>query len=352
MSTVKLTIDNKEITANTHMTLLTAAQSNGIHIPTLCYMDGIHDTYSCRICVVEVEGAKTLLPACVTKVAEGMVVRTNTEAVLTARRMIINLLFAEGNHNCYTCESNGDCKLQDIAYELGIEEQAFKYDNPRDFFYDDSSPMIIRDEQKCILCRRCVTACNELVVNKVLNYGYRGSNTQIVCDNNLDMGESTCVQCGECVQKCPVGALTEKKAKGLARKWETKAVRTTCPYCGVGCQLELNVKGDKIISVDGADALPNRGRLCIKGRFGYDFIYSPDRLTYPQIKENGQFRRATWDEALDLIANKFKETIEKYGADSVGGVSCARSINEDSYAMQKLFRQGFGTNNIDHCARV
>lgn len=352
MSTVKLTIDNREIVADAQSTVLKAARDNGIKIPTLCYLDGVHDTFSCRICVVEVEGARTLLPACVTQVAEGMVVRTNTETVLAARRMIINLLFAEGEHNCYSCEANGDCRLQDIAYDLGIEDQPFKYDHPKDYVYDDSSPMIIRDERKCILCRRCVTACNELVVNKVLNYGYRGSNTRIVCDHDVEMGKSSCVQCGECVQKCPVGALIPKKAKGLARTWEMKKVRTTCPYCGVGCQLELNVKGDRIIKVNGWDALPNREHLCVKGRFGYDFIYSPDRLSYPQIKENGQFRRASWDEALDLIASKFKETIEKYGPDSVGGVSCARSINEDSYAMQKLFRQAFKTNNIDHCARV
>jgi formate dehydrogenase major subunit len=165
--------------------------------------------------------------------------------------------------------------------------------------------------------------------------------------------DSNCVFCGQCVQVCPVGALTEKKAKGKGRSYSTKKVRTTCPYCGVGCQLYLHMKGDQIVKITGVEeGSPNKGRTCVKGRFGYDFIYSKDRLTSPLIKENGEFREASWDEALDLVANKFKQIISESGPDAIAGVSCARSINEDSYQMQKLFRAVIGTNNIDHCART
>ena len=205
------------------------------------------------------------------------------------------------------------------------------------------------------MCGRCVRGCNEVQVNQAIQIGYRGHHNKIVAKSDLPYKDSDCVFCGECVQSCPVGALTEKKAKGLARSWETHKVRTTCPYCGVGCQLWLHMKGSQIVKVTGVEgAAPNQGRLCVKGRFGYDFIYSPERLTTPLIrdKKGGELREASWDEALDLVAGKIKETIDKHGPDALAGVSCARSINEDSYQMQKLFRAVIKTNNIDHCART
>jgi formate dehydrogenase alpha subunit len=348
-----VTIDNKKVTAENTMTILDVARQNGIHIPTLCHIEGIHDNHSCRLCVVEIEGARILQPACGTKVADGMVIRTDSEKVVDARKNIVNILLSTGEHNCISCESNGDCELQNAAYSLGIDAPKFNIKKSEGAMQvDSSSEMIVRDNKKCILCRRCVIACNDIVVNDVLGMGFRGSDTVVVCDNDKPMGESSCVQCGECVQKCPVGALTEKKSLGMARTWETKKVRTTCPYCGVGCQMYLHMKGDQIVRVTGVeDAQPNKGSLCVKGRFGYDFIYSKERLTKPLIKENGKFREASWDEALDLVASKFKEIISKYGPDAVAGISSARSINEDSYNMQKLFRAVFKSRNIDHCAR-
>lgn len=351
---INLTIDNKKVQGQEGQTILQIAKANGIHIPTLCYMEGIHEINSCRICVVEVEGMRNLQPSCSLKAANNMVVRTNTDKVISARRTIVNLMLASGEHNCLICEASGNCELQNAAYELGIEMPDFTIEPSKKPVHDDTSPMIIRDNKKCILCKRCVVACNDIVDNGVLGLGQRGSETVIVCDNDKPMGESSCVQCGECVQRCPVGALIEKKAVGKARSWETKKVRTTCTYCGVGCQLNLHMKGEEIVKVTGVEkALPNDGRLCVKGRFGYDFIYSDERLTSPLIKEkDGSFREASWDEALDLVANKFKEIIKNHGPEAVAGVSCARSTNENSYQMQKLFRAVFQSQNVDHCARV
>ncbi len=347
-----LFIDGREIAIESNKSVLQIAKENNIYIPSLCYHPKLGPASKCRVCVVEVDGMRALQTACSLMPAEGMSVRTSTERVIEARKMVVNLLLANGNHNCISCEVNGDCELQDAAYHLGIEVPAFLVEEREE--RDDSSAFIMRDFNKCIQCGRCIEGCNRMVVNEVLDFGFRGGHTKVICDSDKPMGESSCVQCGECVQLCPVGALIEKKGIGKARAWETRKVRTTCPYCGVGCQLQLHVKGDQIIRVTGVEgAQPNQGYLCVKGRYGYDFIYSKDRLTSPLIREaNGEFREAGWDEALDLVAGKFKQIIKEYGPDAIAGVSCARSINEDSYNMQKLFRGVIGTNNIDHCART
>jgi formate dehydrogenase major subunit len=203
------------------------------------------------------------------------------------------------------------------------------------------------------MCGRCVQACNEVQVNNAISFGYRGAKAKIVAGTDVPLKDSDCVFCGECVQACPVGALVEKKALGRWRVWDERRFRTTCPYCGVGCQLLLHVVDGRIVKVTGVeDAAPNQGRLCVKGRFGYDFIYSPERLKTPLIREKDGFRASSWPEALDLVAAKFSRIIAESGPDALAGVSCARSINEDSYQMQKLFRAVFKTNNIDHCART
>jgi formate dehydrogenase major subunit len=192
-----------------------------------------------------------------------------------------------------------------------------------------------------------------MVVNSAISFGYRGADSKVVAKGDMAYHESDCVFCGQCVEVCPVGALTEKKALGMGLAGEMKKVRTTCPYCGVGCQMWLHVKDGRITKVTAIEsAEPNKGRLCVKGRFGYDFIYSEDRLQTPLIKENGVFRPASWDEALDMVADRFIDIVKKHGSDAIAGVSCARSLNEDSYQMQKLFRAVIGTNNIDHCART
>jgi NADP-reducing hydrogenase subunit HndD len=367
-------LNGNQVKFNPGVTILEAAEAFGVVIPTLCHLKGATPTGACRICIVEVEGARNLLPACSTPVAQGMKVLTESLKVVEARKTILELMLSSGNHNCAAvspknwtdfqfqvnkeedtlelCPVWGDCKLQDLAFQYQVKSDRFEPSKTK-YPVETISPMIVRDYSRCILCGRCVQACNEIQVNRAINFGYRGADSKIIAAGDRPLMSSDCVFCGECIQACPVGALVEKKSRYKWRPWKTTTVRTTCPYCGVGCQQLLHVQDGKIVKVTGVeDAEPNKGRLCVKGRFGYDFIYSEERLKTPLIKENGSFREASWDEALDLVANKIKEVIKTSGPDAIAGVSCARSINEDSYQMQKLFRAAIGTNNIDCCART
>jgi len=375
MASQTFVLNGRRVSFAPGQTILEAAEENGVSIPTLCHLKGTTPTGACRICVVEVQGARTLPAACATPVSEGMVVATESPKVVAARKATLELLLSSGNHNCAIgvqvgrqwteqqlrqateeaeelCPSWGDCRLQDLAFRY--QASADRYPQPETAFDTElASPMIVRDFSRCILCGRCVQACNEVQVNRAISFGYRGQQSKIVAAGDRPLIDSDCVFCGECVQACPTGALVEKKARYRWRPWEVTKIRTTCPYCGVGCQQHLHVKDGRIVKVTGVeDAEPNRGRLCVKGRFGYDFIYSEDRLQTPLIREGGRLRQASWDEALDLVADRIRSISNESGPDAIAGVSCARSINEDSYQMQKLFRAAIGTNNIDHCART
>ncbi|MCK9265163.1 MAG: 2Fe-2S iron-sulfur cluster-binding protein, partial [Deltaproteobacteria bacterium] len=281
---MKVTINNKPCNATEGQTILEVARAHGVYIPTLCYHEKAGAPARCRACVVEVKGRPGLVTSCDTTVSGGMEIVTDSKRVIEAQRFVIKLAISSGNHDCIICEKGGECELQDAAYHLKIEDQDIRNGkHPADF--DDSSAFIRLDHTRCILCGRCVEACNHVVVNRAAKVVSRGYHARIGFGLGATMGDSACVQCGQCIQICPVGALTAKKSIGEARFQDIEKVRTTCPYCGVGCQLELKVRDGRIVKVNAVeDAEPNKGRLCVKGRFGYDFIYSEDRLTTPLIK--------------------------------------------------------------------
>jgi predicted molibdopterin-dependent oxidoreductase YjgC len=371
-------IDGHELTYAQGETILQVAHRNGIDIPTLCYMKGVSPTGACRMCLVEVEGARTLVASCAMPAAPNMVVHTETLRVMRARRMNLELLLASGHHNCLVhdldmdswtdfqlnamatkehleiCPVYGDCRLQELGIKYQIRTNRFAPSEPH-YPIETVNPFIVRDLSRCILCGRCVQACNEIQVNNAISFGYRGSSAKIVAKGDRALKDSDCVFCGECVQACPVGALLPKGDLELPDrlKGETKMVRTTCSYCGVGCQLYLHVRGNRVIKVTGVEDLgPNYGSLCVKGRFGNDFIHDKDRLRTPLIRENGSFREASWDEALNLVAQKLGQIKQESGPDAIGVLSSARITNEENYLAQKLTRAVIGTNNIDHCARL
>jgi formate dehydrogenase major subunit len=351
---VNLNIDGRAVEASESQTILEVARALGCDIPTLCYHPKVGASGLCRICAVEVEGARTLVMACNTPVRDGMVVKTATPQVLGARRMIVELLLADGDHDCLSCEMAGSCELQRAAYQLGIRQRTFEPLHTH-VELDTSHPMIVRDHNKCINCFRCIKACNAVVVNEVLDMGYRGARSVVVADQDRPLGASSCVGCGECVQICPTGALVEKKALGRGRVWDLEKIRTTCPYCGVGCQLELHVDraANEVVKVTGVEGVPpNDGMLCVKGRFAYDFPAHPGRLTAPLLKKDGVQVPVSWDEALDFTARRLAEIKDQHGPDSIVGVACARDASENSYATMKFMRAVVGTNNIDHCART
>ena len=349
-----IVIDGRRIEAKEGRTVLEASREAGFYVPSLCFHPKVGQSGLCRICVVEIEGSRGLVIACDTPVREGMVVRTATGPVIEARRLIVELLLADGTHDCLACEMCGACELQDAAYHLGITRPSYPLSQePRPL--DSSHPMIVRDPNRCIHCFRCIRACNEVVVNEVLDMAYRGHRSVVVADQNAALGASSCVGCGECVQLCPTGALTERKAVGRGRAWNLRKVRTTCPYCGVGCQVHLHVddSAGRVVKVTGVEgAPPNDGMLCIKGRFAYDFPSSQKRLTRPLVKKDGKHVPISWDEALDFAANRLGEIRAKHGPDSIAGIASSRDTNENDYAMMKFMRAVLGTNNIDNCART
>ena len=347
-----LSLNGREVAFQAGETILETARRNGVYIPTICHMEGLAATAACRICVVEDASSGKLLTACSTPARENMTLLTESKRVVSSRKNTLELLLASGKHDCILCPAVGECTLLDLAYRYSVTGTSFPRQIPP-YDLEAVNPFILRDFSKCILCGRCVRACQEIQVNNAISIGYRGKQSKIVAAGDRPLKDSDCVFCGECVQSCPTGALVAKDARFRPRLWETEKVRTTCPYCGVGCQMNLHVKDNQIHRVTGVDSvLPNEGSLCVKGRYGFDFVSSPERLAQPLIREDGRFREASWDEALDACAAGLKESISRYGPDSSAVLSSARVTNEENYLVQKFARAVLGTNNIDHCARL
>ncbi len=354
---MKIFIDSQAVDARPGQTVLQAAREKEIHIPALCYHPRLEPEGRCRACVVEVAGREGLSESCTLEAAEGMEVSTISEAVLAARRTVVELLLSTGHHDCRSCEKNGDCGLQEMAADLGIESPSFSF--PRRLApVDDSSPGIIRDLNRCILCGRCVAACRNNVVNQVLDYAGRGAATTIACDIDRPLGESSCVLCGECVQVCSAGALIHRSLRGKAPALDAEAVKATCPYCGVGCQIDLFVKDNELLHAAGHEdrweEQPNKGMLCVKGRFGLDFVQSADRLQRPLLRRSrsAALEEVSWDEALDFTAGKMRRIREDHGPDALGFFASGKVTNEENYALMRFARGVVGTHNIDHCARL
>ena len=349
-------IDGIPVEVEKGTTILQAAESVGIKIPTLCYIKGLMPDGSCRMCMVEIEnrGWSKLDTACSAHVSEGDVIQTKSEKVIASRRGVLDLLLSNHKTDCFSCEGNGSCKLQDYCFEYGVEKTSYEGEMT-EFPIDDSNPFFTFNPNLCILCHRCVNTCNKIVGRGAIDTAERGFNSRISTPFGVPLRESSCESCGNCVAACPTGALSSKRRKNY-RPWQVeKKVLTTCPHCATGCQYYLVVKDGKIVDTEAAEGPSNKGLLCVKGRSGsFDFVHSPERLTHPLIKnkETGEFEQASWEEALDLVASKFLEIKKKYGPDSLAGFACSRSPNEDIYMMQKLVRCAFETNNVDNCARV
>ena len=344
MEKISLTIDGQQVKAKKGMTVLEAVQAAGIYIPTLCHDPDLEPYGACRLCVVEIENVPGLPIACTTLATDGMVVHTETPAVNQVRHNVVELLTADHPSDCLTCPQNQQCELQKVAAYLGITREPFPK-TTRVFPVDISNPFFDLDRNRCILCARCTRACNEITGVGAIDLSYRGYETKVTTFGDKLLLESICQSCGECVTHCPTGALAPKESRQ-----PTHEVLTICPYCGVGCQMYLGIRGGQVISVRArSEGSPNRGWLCVKGRYGIsEFIHHPERLTTPLVRRNGKLAEATWDEALDLVASK----LANYKNDEVAVISSAKCTNEDNYVIQKLARVALGTNNVDHCARL
>jgi predicted molibdopterin-dependent oxidoreductase YjgC len=345
---VTLTIADKKITVPENTTVLEAARRNGIHIPTLCDDPRLEPHGGCRLCLVQVKGMPRLVTSCTTPVSEGMDIEVTNELIERQRRTIVELLLSDHPNDCMVCERAGDCTLQELAYFYNLRSNRF-YGERRQYTKKDLNPFIERDMEKCILCGKCVRVCDEIQGLGAIDISGRGFTAKVSTSFEKDLN---CEFCGQCVSICPTGALIGKQSLGKGRQKDVKEVETICTYCGCGCNLTLHVSRDEVVRVTSKQDTINEGWLCVKGRFGYSFINSPDRLTTPLIRKDGKLTPASWDEALGYIAEKLTAIKAKHGPDAIGGLSSARCTNEENYLFQKFIRAGVGTNNVDHCARL
>jgi len=357
---VEFKLNGRTVVGRSDEPIIETARKNGVVIPHLCHGGRIRSDGNCRACMVEIKGERVLAPSCCRIPKDGMEVWSESERALKSQKMVIELLLADMPEKRYTRRN----KVDSWAKRLGLGRPRFPArTQPR---ADLSHPAIAVNLDACIQCTRCVRACREEQVNDVIGYAFRGEHSQIVFDLDDPMGASTCVACGECVQVCPTGALMPAREVGLAEV--DRKVDSVCPYCGVGCLLTYHVKDNRILHVEGANGPANAGRLCVKGRYGFDYVNHRQRLTLPLVRKAGvpktkdfavdpdrwqdAFREATWEEALDLAANGLAAIRDRSGARSLAGFGSAKGTNEEAYLFQKLVRTGFGSNNVDHCTRL
>jgi formate dehydrogenase major subunit len=357
---VSFMLNGKTVVGRADQTLLEIADEQGVEIPRLCHMDGLRPDGNCRTCMVEIKGERVLAPSCCRYPKQGMEVTTNSARAVTSQKMSIELLLSDMPETAYTLDS----ELDQWAKKLDIGKPRFRARTQP--VADLSHPAMAVNLDACIQCNRCVRACREEQVNDVIGYAFRGDHSKIVFDFDDPMGASTCVACGECVQACPTGALMP--ARDVGKVEPDRQVDSVCPYCGVGCQLTYNVKGNTILYVQGKDGPANSSRLCVKGRYGFDYVQHRHRLTKPLIRKAGVpkhkdfvvdpdrwqdvFREATWDEAMDFAAKGLLTVRDSYGKRALAGFGSAKGTNEEAYLFQKLVRTGFGSNNVDHCTRL
>ncbi len=342
---IKLTIDNMEIVAAKGTTILKAALDNGIYIPHLCYHRDLEPVGVCRLCMIEIEG-RGLTIACRAPAEDGLIVKTESPEINKVRRVAMELLITNHHVDCLSCAQNDKCAIQKLAVYIGIDQKRLeKLRKPTATIpIDTSNPFFDRDPNKCVLCGICVRTCGELQRIGDIDFAFRGPQTIISTFANKPIAESRCESCGECMIRCPVGALTPKNFQQ-----PTREVKTICSYCGVGCGFYLGIRGNKLVSTRGDRKSPvNQASLCVKGRFGFDFVNSPDRLTVPLVRTNGKLTETTWDQALTLIADK----LSHYHGNEFATLSSAKCTNEENYLIQKFTRAVMGTNHIDHCARL
>ena len=357
---VNFELNGRKIKAKSSQTLIEIAKHEGIEIPHLCYKSGMESVGNCRACVVEIEGERVLAPSCCRYPSENMKVQTDSARALVSQKMVLELLQSDMPSTAYTL--NNELDQWSLAMSLGKP----RYEPRPKVQQDATHAAITVNLDACIQCTRCVRACRDEQVNDVIGFAFRGAHSQVVFDMDDPMGDSTCVGCGECVQACPTGALMPAQEVGLVKA--DRLVDSLCPYCGVGCQLTYHVKDNKILFVQGRDGPANHGRLCVKGRYGFDYAHHPHRLTQPLIRRDDApkrgdfvmepnrvmefFRVATWEEALSRAGGGLKTIRDKYGKKSLAGFGSAKGSNEEAYLFQKLVRTGFGSNNVDHCTRL
>jgi len=368
--TIHFTLDGAEVEAREGETIWQVAEREGVEIPHLCWLPepGYRADGNCRACMVEIEGERVLAASCIRKVSEGMKVNTASERAKKSRELVFELLLADQPERDRAHDPKS--RFWNWVDAMGVQP-ASRFPARADIAPDSSHGAIAVNLDACIHCNLCVRACREVQVNDVIGMAYRGAGAKIVFDFDEGMGQSTCVACGECVQVCPTGALMEANLvdkSGVRTEFEERSVDTLCPYCGVGCQTRVHVKDGRILYVDGRDGPANNNRLCVKGRFGFDYVHHPHRLRVPMVRRADapksadieidpanpwtHFREATWEEALDAAASGLKKVLDRDGGQALAGFGSAKCSNEEAYLFQKLIRQGFGTNNVDHCTRL